>query len=74
MTTPVTETPPHALDPAFARPERKAVFDGLLNNPHFVKAVDAAVRAFNETETGHPGPSPAHAARAKFLEELNKDG
>lgn len=70
----VAALPPHPLDGAFARPK---ITDGLLNNDLFKKAVQEAAKARKEQEErfkknpGFAGPTPAQAARMKFLKVLN---
>lgn len=74
---PVTALPPHKLDKVFDKATSvKQVNEGLLNDPLFQKAVAEALKAKRAAEDnlkdGKPfaGPSPAQAARAKFLKVL----
>jgi hypothetical protein len=69
---------PHPLDSAFtAATDPRTADEGLLNNAHFQKAIVealAAKRAAEGRTPGAVGPSPAQAARAKFLEVLSGAG
>ena len=70
--------PAHPLDSAFANArDPKSADEGLLNNAHFQRAILEALRAKQAAETGKAGaggPTPAAAARAKFLEALSGTG
>src|SRR5205085_12077966 len=75
----VTALPPHPLDKVFEKDTEKAINEGLLNNELYKKAVTEAMKA--KLEQGKKfkdnpkfvGPSPAQAARTKFLEVLRND-
>jgi hypothetical protein len=77
---PVAQIPPHPLDGAFASRLDNNVLNGILNNPHFKKAVEEAAKAKREAEAflrknpGVAAPSPERAARARFLEVLSNNG
>ncbi len=73
----VSALPPHPLDGVFEKATtEKQVDEGLLNNPHFKKAVAAALKAKKDQEQrfrDNPklkDASPAQAARRAFLEVL----
>lgn len=73
----VTALPPHPLDEAFERGRTlKDIDEGLLNNEHYAKAVKESLKAKQAVEKQRrenpriAGPTPAQAARQKFLEVL----
>ena len=78
---PVGALPPHPLDGAFEKATTvKGANEGLLNNEHYKKAVAEAFKAKQDVEKqraatpNFAGPSPAQAARKKFLEILAGEG
>jgi hypothetical protein len=71
---------PHPLDKVFENATTiKQVNEGLLNDDLFKKAVTAALQAKKDQEQKYKdnpklvGPSPAQAARVKFLEVLKNE-
>lgn len=66
---------PHWMDEAFKRP--KKFLEDILASSRFIKAVQKAEKAFQETREdieADPdiwGPTPEQAARIAFLEALN---
>lgn len=71
---PVSETPPHPLDDAFATGDEGQMMHAL-NHHHKVRvALKKAAEAYHDAASRPPGlmaPSPPHAARQAFLDELN---
>ena len=73
--------PPHPLDDAFknAKDERD-VWNALLNNDHYLKAVKVGLKAKQDAEASRKkmpnlaGPSSAQAGREAFLEALAAGG
>jgi hypothetical protein len=67
----VGEVAPHELDDVF---EKGDITTNLINHPLYKKAVKAALKAKQDREQDRKknpiGPSPARAARIKFLEVL----
>jgi hypothetical protein len=71
---------PHPLDKVFEKATtEKQVDEGLLNDELFKKAVTAALKAKKDQEQKYKddpkliGPTPAQAARVKFLEVLKNE-
>lgn len=69
--------PPNPLDAAFEKATTpKALDEALLNDPVYKAAIQEALKAkrgqeeFYKKNPGAVGPSPAQAARQKFLEVL----
>ncbi len=76
---PVREIAPHPLDGAFANRPDNSIVNGILNNPHFRKAIAEAQKTMREAEEaarknpGLIGASPQRAARRRFLEVLTAE-
>lgn len=77
---PPVAAPLHPLDPAFEKVSRERdIYDALLNNKHYQKAVAEAFKAGREqAEKLKKNPdlkdvSPGQAARRRFLEVLASD-
>lgn len=70
--------PPHPLDSAFKADTEKAVGEAITKSDLFKKAVSEALAAKKKQEEASKkqnlaGPTPAQAARTKFLEVLRND-